>query len=158
MPGKETITVARLYACRSAIAAAGMQALTRRDDRQVRRHHTGFAKLMLFHAVTPALVSAASKVFGRNAGDRAAHARVGERQTSIGEKWLASADRKRSNKAAMAMEIVDHGNVHNVYVIEAAPIPGIERIMRANGEPSNGAKAEAGVVSEANKEDKCRRP
>ena len=30
--------------------------------------------------------------------------------------------------------------------------------MRAHGEPSNGAKAEAGMESEADKEDECRRP
>ena len=64
MFGKEAITVARLYACGSAIAVTGVQALTRRDNRQVRRHHAGFAQLMLFHAVTPALVSAAAKVLG----------------------------------------------------------------------------------------------
>ena len=58
--GKEMIVVARLYACgRAAIAVAGMQALTRRDNRQVRRHHAGFTQLMLVDSVTPALISAA---------------------------------------------------------------------------------------------------
>jgi hypothetical protein len=65
MLGKETITVACLYASGSAgIAAARMQAFTRRDNRQVRRHHPGFAQLMLFHAMTPAFMAATAKVFG----------------------------------------------------------------------------------------------
>src|SRR4051794_40431948 len=52
--GKEAIAVARLYACGSASFAARMQAFTRRDDRQVRCHHAGFAQLMFFYAMTPA--------------------------------------------------------------------------------------------------------
>ena len=46
MFGKEAIAVARLYACGSAGFTARMQAFTRRDDRQVRRHYAGFAQLV----------------------------------------------------------------------------------------------------------------
>jgi hypothetical protein len=71
---KEAITVARLDACgNSGTAVAGMQAFTRRDNRQVRRHHTGFTQLMLFHSVTPTFMAAAAKVFSRHAGNRAAN-------------------------------------------------------------------------------------
>src|SRR5438270_14025619 len=55
--GKEVIVVARLYArWRAGVAVACMQALTRRDNRQIRRHHSGFAQLTRFHAVTPAFM------------------------------------------------------------------------------------------------------
>src|SRR5438445_52749 len=80
MFGKEAIIVARLNARgRSAFATAGMQALARRDDRQVRRHHLGFAQLMLFHAMTPAFVASAAKVFSGDAGNGSANVRVGQR-------------------------------------------------------------------------------
>src|SRR6185312_1567479 len=62
--GKEVITAARLYACGSACFAARMQAFTRRDDRQVRRHYAGFTQLMFFYAMTPALMPATAKVGG----------------------------------------------------------------------------------------------
>ena len=162
MFGKEAIAVARLYACGcAAIAAAGMQALTRRDNRQVRRHHTGFTQLTLVDAVTPAFMPAAAKIFRRDAGDRAANAWVGQRQTRVGEIWLTSTHRKRSNKAAPSMEVINHCDIRDiddVYAIETASVPGIKRIMRANGEPSDGAKAEARMMSEADKEDEGRRP
>ena len=108
--GKEMIVVARLYACgRAAVAVAGMQALTRWDNRQVRRHHAGFTQLMLFHAVTPTFMAAAAKIFSRDTGDRAANAWVGQRKMRVGEIRLTSAHSKRSNIAAMAVEIIDHG-------------------------------------------------
>ena len=59
---------------------------------------------------------------------------------------LFSAHRKRSNIAAMAVEIIDHsniGDVDDVYAIEAASVPGIKRVMRTHREPSNGAEAES---------------
>jgi hypothetical protein len=78
MFGKEAIIVARLNARgRSAFTTAGVQALTRRDNRQVRRHHLGFAQLMFFHAMAPAFVASAAKVFSRDAGNRSANVRVG---------------------------------------------------------------------------------
>lgn len=156
MFGKEAITVARLDACGSAIAATGMQAFTRRDNRQVRRHHAGFAQLMLFYAVTPAFMAATAKVFSRHAGDRTANAWIGQCKMRVGEIWLTSTHGKRSNETAVSIEIVDHGDVHHVYVIKAAPIPGIKGIMRTDGEPSD--RAEAGMMPEAHKEDECRRP
>jgi len=62
--GKEVIAAARLYACGSSGFAARMQAFTRRDDRQVRRHYAGFTQLMFFYAMTPALMPATAKVGG----------------------------------------------------------------------------------------------
>ena len=62
MFGKEAIAVARLYACGSSGFAARMQAFTRWDDRQVRRHHAGFTQLMLFHTMTPAFMPATAEV------------------------------------------------------------------------------------------------
>src|SRR4051794_8789061 len=61
--GKEAIAVARLYACgRASVAVAGMQTLTRWDNRQIRRHHAGFAQLMFFYAMMPAFMPATAKV------------------------------------------------------------------------------------------------
>ena len=65
---------------------------------------------------------------------------------------------ERSNIAALAVEVINHSDVDHVHVVEAASVPGIKRIMRAHGEPSDGAKAEAGVVAKADEEDECRRP
>src|SRR6478736_7251768 len=138
------IVVARLYACgRTGVAIAAMQALTRWDNRQVRRHHARFTQLMLFHAVTPAFMPATSKIFSRDTGDRAANAWVGQRKMRVGEIRLTSAHSKRSNIAAVTVEVINHGDVDNVHTIEAAPVPRIKGIMRAHWEPSNGAKAEA---------------
>ena len=146
--GKETIIVARLNARRrSAFATASMQALARRDNRQVRRHHLGVAQFVFFHAMAPAFVAAAAKVFSRDAGNRSANVRVGQRQIGVGVIRLPSADRQRSNKVSAAMAVhVDHinvGDVDYVYAIEAASVPRIKPVMRAYGEPSNGTKAEA---------------
>ena len=148
MFGKEAIIVARLNARgRSAFTTAGVQALTRRDNRQVGRHHLGVAQLMLFHAMAPAFVASAAKVFSRDAGNRSANVRVGQSQIGVGVVRLPSAHRQRRNKVAATADVhVDHinvGDIDHVYAIEAASVPGIKRVMRAHGEPSNGTEAES---------------
>src|SRR5215831_7416644 len=159
--GKEPVIVARLNARRRrAFATAGVQALARWDNRQVRRHHFGVAQLMLFHAMAPAVMAATAKVFRRDAGNRSANVRIGERQIGIGVIRLPSAHRQRGNKFAMAVHVdhVDVGDADYVYAIEAASVPRIKRVMWPHGEPSNGTKAEAGVMSKADEENKCGRP
>src|SRR6478609_7435502 len=145
---KETIIVARLNARgRSGFATAGVQALARRDNRQVRRHHLGVAQLMFFHTMAPAFMAATAKVFSRDAGNRSANVRVGQRQIGVGVIRLPSADRQRGDKVAAAVAVhVDHidvGDVDHVYAIEAASVPGIKWVMGTHREPSNGAEAEA---------------
>src|SRR3954468_5500704 len=76
----------------------------------------------------------------------------------IGEIRLTSAHCQWSNIAATSMEVIDDSNIRDVDVIETPAVPGIKAIMRPHGKPSDGAKAEAGMVSKAHKEAKCRRP
>jgi hypothetical protein len=158
--GEEAIGVAGLYARWSAdIAVTGMQACTRWNNRNVAGHHAGRAQLMLFHTVTPAFIAAAAKFFRRDAGNRAAHAGVGQRKIGVREKWPTSTCCERSDKTATS--VIDHGNVgdvDDVNAIEAASVPGIKGISGTNRKPSDGTKAEAGTMSESDKEDKRRRP
>lgn len=83
--------------------------------------------------------------------------RIGHHQIGVGEKWLTSADCKRSNEAA-AIHHIDIGDADYVDAIKAAPIPGIEGIMRSHGKPSDGAKTKSHVHAKADKGDKRRRP
>src|SRR5258708_33928109 len=76
----------------------------------------------------------------------------------VGEIWLTSAHSKGSNEAATPVEFIDDSDIDDVYAIEAASVPGIKPIMRANGDPSDGAKAEAGVGAEADKKAERRKP
>src|ERR1041385_1425736 len=76
----------------------------------------------------------------------------------VGEIWLTSAHGKRSDETATSVEIVNDGDVDDVYVIEAASVPGIKVIMRTHGEPPDRAETKAGMEAESDKEDECRRP